>query len=127
MYHNGTWKAKYTLPLRSPRRNMVLAMARRFPLPAVLLLFLAAFAGCNGDVFDAECDLVVVNDSACDLTVFVDGREAFDLGAGSDRTLDDIGPGQHVIEALNVHGALVERRSIDLTASEDYYWIVSDC
>lgn len=102
-------------------------MVRRPSLHAALVLSLLLIAGCSGDVFDAECDLVVVNDSACDLTVFVDGREAFDLDAGSDRTLDDIGPGQHVIEALNVHGTLVERRSIDLTTSEDYYWILSDC
>jgi len=106
---------------------MGVVMVRRLPLSAAVLLSAFMLASCSGDVFDAECDLVVVNDSACDLTVFVDGREAFDLGAGSDRTLDDIGPGQHVIEALNVHGTLVERRSIDLTTSEDYYWILSDC
>jgi len=107
---------------------MGVVMPRRYPgLAALLSMSLLAAMGCSGDVFDAECDLVVVNDSACDLTVFVDGREAFAVDAGSDRTLDDIGPGRHVIEALNVHGALVERRSIDLSASEDYYWIVSDC
>ena len=88
---------------------------------------LGALSGCGGDVFDSECDLVVLNDSACDLTVFVDGREAFDVKAGSDRTLDDVGPGRHVIEAMNARGSLAERRSIELTTGEDYYWIVEDC
>ncbi|MBW2531150.1 MAG: hypothetical protein JRI55_06690 [Deltaproteobacteria bacterium] len=78
-------------------------------------------------MFDAECDLVVLNDSACDLTVFVDGREAFQVRAGSDRTLDDIGGGRHVLEVLDERGGLVERRSVDLASGEDYYWILDDC
>jgi hypothetical protein len=101
---------------------------RLHPLVRVVLcLALLGMAACNGDVFDSECDLVVLNDSACDLSVYVDGREAFDVIAGSDRTLDDIGPGRHVIEVLNVRGALVERRAIELTTGEDYYWFVEDC
>lgn len=78
-------------------------------------------------MFDTENDLVVLNDSACNIVVFVDGRQAFDLRAGSDRTLDDIGTGRHVLEALDSGGTLVERRSIELAGGEDYYWILSTC
>jgi hypothetical protein len=106
---------------------MPVTMARRLLTCVGVFFLVLALFGCGGDVFDSACDLVVLNDSACDLTVFVDGREAFDIKAGSDRTLDDIGPGRHVIEALDAHGGLVERRSIELTTGEDYYWIVEDC
>lgn len=106
---------------------MASAMAFRTLLVSLIMAFAVGLAACNSDVFDAESDLVVVNDSACDLVVYVDGREAFDVKAGSDRTLDDIGTGRHVIEALNSRGSLVERRSIELTSGEDYYWIVDDC
>jgi hypothetical protein len=101
---------------------------RRLPrlLPA-LLLAAALLAGCSGDMFDSECDLVVLNDSVCTVTIFVDGREAFEVRGGSDRTLDDIGPGRHVLEALDEHGRLVERRTIELTNGEDYYWIFDNC
>lgn len=92
-------------------------------LAAVVVLVPA----CNEDMFDAECDLVVLNDSVCTLTVYVDGREAFNVRGGSDRTLDDIGTGRHVIEALDEHNGLVERRTIDLSTGEDYYWILDDC
>jgi len=106
---------------------MGIVMARRLRRGVGIFLSLVVMFACSGDVFDSECDLVVLNDSACDLTVYLDGREAFDVRAGSDRTLDDIGPGRHVVETLNIHGSLVERRSIELTSGEDYYWIVDDC
>lgn len=92
-----------------------------------VLLLVVLLASCSEDMFDAECDLVVLNDSACDLTIFVDGREAFTVRAGSDRTLDDIGAGRHVLEALDPQHNLVERRSIELATGEDYYWILDDC
>jgi len=91
-------------------------------LTAVFLL-----PACTEDMFDAENDLVFLNDSACDVVVYVDGREAFTVKAGSDRTLDDIGNGRHVLEALDHQGALVERRSVELAGGEDYYWILNDC
>lgn len=99
---------------------------RGVPLLAVVLA-VAVLSGCSEDLFDAESDLVIINESVCNLTIFVDGREAFVVRGGSDRTLDDIGPGRHVIEALDEHGNLVERRTIDLANSEDYYWFIYDC
>lgn len=82
---------------------------------------------CSEDMFDAESDLVVLNDSVCDVVVYVDGREAFSVRPGSDRTLDDIGPGRHVLEALDRQGSVIERRSVELAGGEDFYWILSDC
>ncbi len=99
---------------------------RCFPLLG-LVLAVAVLSGCNEDLFDAESDLVIMNESVCNVTIFVDGREAFVVRGGFDRTLDDIGPGRHVIEALDEHGNLVERRTIDLANSEDYYWFIYDC
>jgi len=100
-------------------------MARLPALVATLLL--ASCLACSEDLFDAESDLVVLNESSCDLVIFVDGREAFTVREGSDRSLDDIGGGRHVLEALDTHGTLVERRAIELTGGEDYYLILENC
>ncbi len=103
-------------------------MLLRRSIPAIIVLGAAFFLpACTEDMFDAENDLVVLNDSACDMVVYVDGREAFTVKAGSDRTLDDIGNGRHVLEALDHQGSLVERRSVELAGGEDYYWILNDC
>jgi hypothetical protein len=103
-------------------------MRLRRAIPVVLVLGIAfLLPACTEDMLDAENDLVVLNDSACDVVVYVDGREAFTVKAGSDRTLDDIGNGRHVLEALDDRGGMVERRSIELAGGEDYYWIVNDC
>lgn len=91
-------------------------------LGAVLLL-----PACTEDMLDAENDLVVLNDSSCDVVVYVDGRKAFDVKSGSDRTLDDIGGGRHVFEALDGRGRLIERRSVELAGGEDFYWTLSAC
>ncbi len=97
-------------------------------LPAlVVLVAVLLLPACTEDMFDAENDLVVLNDSSCDLVVYVDGRQAFDVKAGSDRTLDDIGTGRHVFEALDGRGRLVERRSVELAGGEDYYWTLGGC
>jgi hypothetical protein len=82
---------------------------------------------CSEDMFDAESDLVILNDSLCEVVVYVDGREAFTVKPGSDRTLDDIGNGRHVLEALDAQGSLIERRSVELAGGEDFYWILDDC
>ena len=107
---------------------MNLAMRQRPPLLALAgicaCLFLPA---CSEDMFDAESDLVVLNDSVCEVVVYVDGREAFAVKPGSDRTLDDIGNGRHVLEALDHQGSLIERRSVELAGGEDFYWILDDC
>jgi hypothetical protein len=94
---------------------------------ALLILGVVLVPGCGEDPTDDESDLAVVNDSACDLVVYVDGREALPVAAGSDATLDDIGSGRHVVEALDQRGRMVERRSIELAAGEDFYWTLDDC
>jgi hypothetical protein len=128
LYHNATNRQKATLRPAAHSPRMVPAMLpsgpRRILVTAALVV---ALVGCSEDMFDSECDLVVLNDSACDLVVFVDGREAFTVRAGSDRTLDDIGNGRHVLEVLDTRDGLVERRNVDLTTGEDYYWILDDC
>lgn len=91
-----------------------------------LLVALVA-GGCSQDLLDGESDLVLLNDSRCDLTLWVDGREAFSVKAGAERILDDIGPGRHVLEAVDAQGRVVERRSIELAQGEDYYWTLPSC
>ena len=94
---------------------------------AVAFTAVVALAACNEDVLDAESDLVVLNESPCDLTIYVDGREAFLVQAGSDMSLDDIGAGRHVVEALDIRGNLVSRRAIELASGEDYYCTLDTC
>ncbi len=95
-------------------------------LVAVLAIVLATPA-CEHDVLDSECDLVVLNESACGLSIWVDGQEAFAVRAGTDRTVNDIGPGRHVLEALDSQGRLVERRTVELASGEDFYWTLDRC
>jgi hypothetical protein len=99
------------------------------PSPLVLLALCATvlLPACSEDMFDAESDLVVLNDSVCEVVVYVDGREAFVVKPGSDRTLDDIGNGRHVLEALDSRGGVIERRNVELAGGEDFYWILDDC
>ena len=102
---------------------------RQRPSRLVLAGLCACFLllACSEDMFDAESDLVVLNDSVCEVVVYVDGREAFTVKPGSDRTLDDVGNGRHVFEALDARGNVIERRSVDLAPGEDFYWILNDC
>jgi hypothetical protein len=96
-------------------------------LAALLLAGVVVLPACGDDPVDEESDLAVVNDSACDLVIYVDGREALPVAAGSDATLNDIGSGRHVIEALDRRGRLVTRRSVELAPGEDFYWTLDDC
>jgi hypothetical protein len=100
---------------------------RRGTLALGLLACCVALHGCGDELFDSQCNLVTLNDSRCTVTVFVDGRQAFTLHPDSDRTLDDIGPGRHVLEAIDASGNTVVRRSVELTAGEDFYWTVDHC
>jgi hypothetical protein len=107
---------------------MIGAMWQRPSRLALVGLCAALFLpACSEDMFDAESDLVVLNDSMCEVVVYVDGREGFTVKPGSDRTLDDIGNGRHVFEALDARGGVIERRSVDLAGGEDFYWILDDC
>jgi hypothetical protein len=94
---------------------------------ALVLAAVVMLPACSDDPVDDESDLAVVNDSACDLVVYVDGREALPVAAGSDATLNDIGSGRHVVEALDSRGRLVQRRAIELAVGEDFYWTLDDC
>lgn len=102
-------------------------MARRCFFRIIFVFVLIGSVGCSDELFDAESDLVVLNESLCSVTIYVDGREAFTVGSGSDRTLDDIGPGRHVLEALDGNGSVIERRTVELASGEDYYLILDDC
>jgi hypothetical protein len=96
--------------------------------PAVLLLpLLVAGGGCRDQLLERESNIVVVNQSACDVTVFVDGWEAFTVARDSNRTVDNVGSGRHVIEAKDQVGRLVERRYLELRSGEDYYWRIEGC
>jgi hypothetical protein len=98
------------------------------PLAAVLVVLpLLAAAGCRDHLFGNETDVVVVNDSQCDLTVSVDGWEAFTIRGGSTQTVDNVGSGRHVLEVKDKMDRLVERRYVELHDGEDYYWRLQSC
>lgn len=92
-------------------------------LAAVMVLLV----GCGSDILDDKSDLIVVNESPCDVTVFVDGQEVLSVEAGSDRAFSDIGYGRHVIEAVNYRGEVVVRKVVDLAPAEDFYLVVNNC
>ena len=96
-------------------------------LRAALLAVALLGSACDHDLLDSECDLVVLNHSGCALSIWVDGQEAFAVRAGTDRTLDDVGPGRHVLEALDPDGRLVQRRTVELAGGEDFYWTLDHC
>ena len=96
--------------------------------PALLCLILsAACVACSQELFDNESDLVVLNDSACAIKIIVDGREAFTVKPGADRILDGIGKGRHVLEAIEGVDQVVERRTVELSQGEDFYWTLDHC
>jgi hypothetical protein len=86
-----------------------------------------ALPACNQEPFDTECALVVLNETTCNLQIYVDGREALAVRSGTDRTLADIGPGRHVLEALDANGNLIKRQTIELATGEDFYWTLDRC
>ena len=94
----------------------------------LLILVLAlTLLSCRQDLLESECNLVVLNETQCSVSVYVDGQEAFAVRAGSDGTLDDIGPGRHVLEAIDPQGRLIQRHVIELATGEDFYWTLDHC
>jgi hypothetical protein len=93
----------------------------------ILTAIVVVATACGRDAPDTSCDLLVVNDTECTVVVFVDGARAFAVGPHSDRSLEEIGRGRHVLEATNSRGDLIERRLIDLSAGEDFVWTISHC
>lgn len=102
-------------------------MRVRVPPALFLLPLLVAAGGCRGEQFGAQSDVVVANSSSCNVTVYVDGWEAFTVAQDSGRTVDNVGSGRHVLEAKDEFGRLVERRYIELRGGEDYYWRIDAC
>ena len=101
-------------------------LRRLYPRVPILVLALALPA-CSQDHLESECNLVVLNETQCSVSVYVDGQEAFAVRAGSDGTLDDVGPGRHVLEAIDSQGRLVQRHVIELATGEDFYWTLDHC
>lgn len=83
--------------------------------------------GCHDTLWNGNNDLIVANDSHCDLTIYVDGQRVGVAREDSMRTFEDIGDGRHTLEAKDDQGTVVERRVIDLDRHEDYYWHIERC
>ena len=101
-------------------------MCRRLGVSSLLPLLLLCVS-CSQELFDSESDLVVLNDSECAVRVIVDGREAFTVKPGADRILDGIGKGRHVLEAIDGSDRVIERRTVELSQGEDFYWTLDRC
>jgi hypothetical protein len=93
----------------------------------LVLLSVVAASGCRERFLGRSSNVVVLNESQCSLTVFVDGWEALTVRHGSTRLIDNVGSGRHVLEAKDGVGHLVERRYIELRGGEDYYWRIETC
>ncbi len=93
----------------------------------VACVALLVATGCRNNLFDGQSDLVVVNASACEVTVTVDGWEACTVRPQGSKTVDNVGSGRHVFEAKDGAGRLIERRYVDLRHGEDYYWHLESC
>lgn len=91
------------------------------------LALVVVLAGCRDSFHDSQCDIFIANDSSCDLTIYVDGWEAGLVRADRTRTVNDVGTGRHILEAVDRTGRVVERRTLDLARGEDYYWRISSC
>jgi hypothetical protein len=100
---------------------------RRCASLLALVLLLLPLLGCSDSFWDEENDIVVINDSSCRLTIFVDGWEAFTVRPDTTRTVNDVGRGRHTLEAVDDDDRLIERRTVDLGRSEDYYWYIKHC
>jgi len=92
--------------------------------PALVMVLLTS---CGRELPEDTNDLIVVNEGPCDLTIYVDGREVFEVEAGTDRALADIGQGRHIFEAVNSRGEVVERKMVDLPPAEDFYLVLDHC
>ena len=86
-----------------------------------------AVAGCHDRLFGDGSDVVVMNASSCNLTVSIDGWEAFTVSSGSTRSVDNVGSGRHVLEAKDHMGRLVERRYVEISRGEDFNWSITSC
>ena len=101
----------------------------KLSLRLVLLALPALLAGaaCQQREFQGQSNLVVLNESACTVTVSVDGWEATSIESNQIRTVDNVGAGRHVLEAKDGAGRLVERRYVELGKGEDFHWRLQSC
>ena len=107
--------------------DYILRMNRRALLLVSLACPLLLAWGCEHHRWDDQSDLIVINGTGCDLTIFVDSHEVFVVRDHSTKSLEDIGEGRHDVEARDERGQLVERRTIHLDEGEDYYWRIDHC
>lgn len=92
----------------------------------VAILALGA-GGCNDHWNHGDRSNVVVrNDSACDLRIFIDGYDEGIVHHNSTETIRDVGDGHHVLEAMD-GTRLIERRTVDLQRGDEYYWRIDSC
>ena len=101
---------------------------RLSPRLALLVLpLLAAGQACQQHEFRTQSNVVVLNESACALTISVDGWDATSIDSNQIRTVDNVGSGRHVLEAKDDLGRLVERRYVELGEGEDFHWRLQSC
>lgn len=91
------------------------------------LAWLVLLLSCSGELAEETNDLIVVNEAPCDVIIYMDGREVFQVEAGSDRVLADIGEGRHIVEAVTHGGEVVERKMVELAPAEDFYFVIDNC
>jgi hypothetical protein len=96
-------------------------------LVLLILLLMLPVAGCHDRLLGHESALVVMNEAGCDLTISIDGWEAFTIQSGTTRSVDNVGSGRHVLEAKDHLGRLVERRYIVVAGGEDFSWTLTSC
>jgi len=96
-------------------------------LVLLVLPLLVAGAGCQQRELQGQSNLVVLNETACTVTVSVDGWEATSIESNEIRTVDNVGAGRHVLEAKDDLGRLVERRYVELGKGEDFHWRLQSC
>jgi hypothetical protein len=96
-------------------------------LALVLLPLALLAAGCHDRLLGQQSDVVVLNQSSCDLTVSIDGWDAVTVASGSTLVVDNVGSGRHVLEARDRAGRLVQRRYLELASGESFSWSVASC
>lgn len=89
-----------------------------------LVLFALLAVACSEEGLHGQASLIVLNDTSTDLVIYVDGREAFIVHGNADSTLDDVGGGRHIVEAVDPGGRLIERRTVEISIGEEFYWSI---
>ncbi len=96
-------------------------------LALVLLPLALLAAGCHDRLLGQQSDVVVLNQSSCNLTVSIDGWDAVTVPSGSTLVVDNVGSGRHVLEARDRAGRLVQRRYVEVASGESFSWSIASC